>query len=105
MPKPLLVLLVPAVLTLFILVLAFHSKLLQRLKRRHPETWKSLGSPTLLLNNSIANSSRLLRFVHGKHYLELNDDELNRTARRLRAIEFAYVAAFLLMMLGLASLK
>ncbi len=105
MPKSVLVLLVLSVLTLFILVVVLHSKLLQQLKRRHPETWESLGSPTLLLNNSMANAARLLRFVHGKHYRELHDDELNRIARGLRAIELAYVAAFLLMALGLASLR
>lgn len=105
MPKAVLVLLVLAVLTLFMLVVVLHSKLLQQLKRRHPETWESLGSPTLLLANSMANSVRLLRFVHGKRYRELHDDELNRLASGLRAIEFAYVAAFLLMALGLANLK
>ena len=43
----------------FVLVSRVH----RILRKRHPETYRELGSPTLFLNNSILNGWLFLRFL------------------------------------------
>ena len=47
------------------------------LKRRHPQTWVAMGSPSFL-NNSIKNNFQFLGFMFGRKYLALKDAKLNR---------------------------
>lgn len=64
------------------------------LREEHEDLYDSLGRPTLLLNNSVSNSSRLVAFIWSGRVREASDPDLLRCALRLRWIRAAYVVFF-----------
>jgi hypothetical protein len=64
------------------------------LREEHEDLYDSLGRPTLLLNNSVSNSSRLVAFIWSGRVREASDPDLLRCALRLRWIQAAYVVFF-----------
>jgi len=73
---------------------ALTSAFLKVLRERHPAVWESLGEPSLFLNNSIANSLAVLRFLWRKDYEALNDPDFAERARVLRLYNILYCAFF-----------
>ena len=67
--------------------LYFHARLREILRQSHPDVWKDLGSPTIFLNNSIANTWSVQRFIHSGKYRLLNDPELCGVARKCRVTD------------------
>lgn len=67
---------------------------LRRLRSHHRIEWKRLGSPTLILNGSIANTLAELDFLYSGQFRALSDPELSRWCRVL--ITLHIVAALLL---------
>ncbi len=53
---------------------------LRRLQRRHPAAWSELGKPTMIWNNSLANSLAMAAFVYRSRYRVLHDPVLSRLA-------------------------
>lgn len=45
----------------------------RRLKANYPDTYKSLGEPTLFFNHSIKNSILVNKFIWKRQYLNLSD--------------------------------
>lgn len=75
-----------AIFFLFFLVVLgafFHYQFISILRNKYKKTWEELGSPTLITNNSIRNIIRIMIFLKEKHYIDLNDEELNFRSRRL----------------------
>lgn len=76
-----------AILMGSLLVGAFlYSQFVRILRARHPDVWKSLGSPTLVTHNTLRNFRSMSRFLLEKHYFSLDDEELNRIAKRLQLL-------------------
>jgi hypothetical protein len=48
-----------------------------RLKEKHSEVYRSLGSPTLLDSNLTAESWRFAKFIWWRHFSEVNDKSLH----------------------------
>jgi ABC-type sugar transport system permease subunit len=82
-------------LALFVLVvlgLALYYSFTRQLRMKYPKEWAGLGSPTLLLNNSISNSLRTWRYIDRGNYRALKDDELSDLAMWLRVLKYVYFA-------------
>jgi len=71
-------------------------KLLLLLKENHFEKWKELGSPTLVMNNSIKNNLAMWAFIKNKEYLELNDPWLTKMCQSVRIYGIIYLLFFIL---------
>jgi hypothetical protein len=84
-----------AMVLLGLIVAVLHWYLLRRLRIQHHETWVRLGSPTLILNNSIQNSRLTLKFLSRREYRELGDSTLNRVADAERALSWIGGTIFL----------
>lgn len=69
-------------------------KLIRLLRERHERIYESLGRPTLILNNSVLNSTRLMAFGWRGRFKETSDRELIECASRLGVIQAAYFALF-----------
>ena len=74
--------------------LYLHNKFLVLLRRRHPEVWEKLGSPTLFLNNSIKSNLRTLAFLKNRQYVELNDSQLTKLSKFLWNYNRIYLVVF-----------
>jgi hypothetical protein len=81
-------------------------RLFSRLEREHVVAYQSLGSPSLVLNNSIQNNMRVLRWLWRKEFEELGDAKTIASARVVRTLLVALsvnVAALLLVFFGLGA--
>lgn len=67
----------------------------RRLEEYHREAWMELGSPTLILNNSMANQRRINRFLWSGAYRDLADPTLDRLALAARVFGGLSVLLFL----------
>ncbi len=85
-----------ALIALFILVVWLDWRVLRLLRERHNGVWTQLGKPTLIWNNSIANSLAVLRFVWSGEPGKLGDRELSVMIGFLRCLQAAYLGVFLL---------
>ena len=56
--------------------LAVVAVLLTSLRRYRPAVWDALGRPTLFLNNSIANSYRVAKFVLAREYRSVDQGRI-----------------------------
>ncbi|MGD0142439.1 MAG: hypothetical protein ABSC92_04715 [Rhizomicrobium sp.] len=80
-----------AVVLYLVLVLAITA----RMRSRHKEMWERSGNFSLLLNNSIQNSTKFLRyFIFSNSYAELNDRQIAALALAAKGI-FALAAILL----------
>ena len=87
-------------LFVFLILLAgvgifYYQKMLSILKVNHIEKWNSLGSPTILKNNSINNQKLIMAFLNKKEYLSSNDPKLISLANFLRIYHKIYIAIFI----------
>jgi hypothetical protein len=75
---------------------------LRRLRERHSEHWEALGRPTLVTNNSPANSLATIRFIFRRGYAHWDDPQFIKLADFLRIFWIVYgvfVGLFLLAIL------
>ena len=72
---------------------------LRRLRTHHSPTWEALGSPTLVLNNTIRNSTRTCRFIWDGEYRVLDDPVLDMLGTTLRLYWIGYGILFVLVLL------
>ena len=76
-------------------------RFLAYLRNNHREVWAELGSPSLIVNNSIRNSLATMSFMWRKEYLRLGDHKLNRMARFNVLFGYSYLAIFVALVLYL----
>lgn len=79
-------------------------KMLSRLRSNHATDWERLGSPTLILNNTIGNTFSVLGFLWKGEYMALHDGELSRTCKRLRLLGPIYFVATLVAMISMVKI-
>ena len=77
--------------------------MLSNLRKRHPEVWEDLGSPTLINNNTIRNGLRVQKFLLKKEYKGLNDPEFEKQADSLRTFGTFYLGFFILVFVLIAT--
>ena len=85
---------VGSLLLLLIIGVVQTQRAISLLREAHEDLYDSLGRPTLLLNNSISNSTRLVVFIWSGRVREASDPDLLRCALRLRWIQATYVVFF-----------
>ncbi len=83
------------VLAIAITYMATVGYLMNYLKNAHRKTWIDLGSPSIILNNSIRNGLLTVGFLFGSKYRTLNDQKLNRMIWGARALFFFLLALML----------
>ena len=71
------------------------ARMFRLLRQNHREVYESLGSPSLLLNNSIRNGWLSLRFLMRGDYRDVNDDRVRKLGNVMRVFFVAYVLWFL----------
>jgi hypothetical protein len=64
---------VAGIVAVYMLIAAYF---MNYLKRAHHDTWIELGSPSLILNNSIRNQFLTFRFLWSSRYKKLNNPKL-----------------------------
>jgi hypothetical protein len=74
-----------------------HWLFLRRLEERHHETWIELGSPTLILNNTISNARLTGKFLSRRKYRALGDKALSRLGDVEYALSWIGGAIFLML--------
>jgi hypothetical protein len=84
------IVLTAAVLTMMVPGFLRYRSFVESLRSRHPETWESIGRPTLLFYGSLDGSRRVHRFVRQRGYTSLDDAELTRVCDRYRWFVRAY---------------
>jgi hypothetical protein len=70
------------------------SYLFASLRKRHEATYVSLGRPSLFVNNNLATTHSLLKFLLARHYRRLNDLPLERLCNFLVAFFVVYLVLF-----------
>ena len=83
------------VFAIVVIYLASAGYLMHYLKTARHETWMNLGSPSIILNNSIWNGFLTLRFLFGSKYRALNDPKLAKLIWGIRALFFLCLALML----------
>lgn len=68
---------------------------INRLKNYHAEKWKDLGEPTLIINNSLRNNFRILKFTLSKDPLYNSDTILSRLRWFTIVVEIPGITLFL----------
>lgn len=74
---------------------ALAARMFRLLRQDHREVYESLGSPSLVLNNSVRNGWLSLRFLMSGDYREVNDHRVRRLGDVMRVFFVAYVLWFL----------
>jgi len=64
------------------------------LKKEHKEVWESLGSPGFILNNSLKSTTKRLKFLWRKKFLNLKNNKLSLIGRFLIFSSIIYHLAF-----------
>lgn len=79
---------------LFVIGIFYNQKLINILKTRHVKLWQSLGSPSLILNNSLDNNKQIWKFLRTKDYLKYGDPKLIKVGGFLRFFYIFYLVIF-----------
>ena len=86
--------LLATIIVLAAIGISAHAFLVRRLRSHHSNIWEELGSPTLVLNNSISNGLAVQKCIRSGRLESLDDPVLARTSKALRCMGPIYVAAF-----------
>jgi hypothetical protein len=70
------------------------SRLINLLRYKYPETYKSLGYPSLIMSRYQSSEMTMLRFLVGRHYKKLNDQKLDRLCGGMLCIGFLLLITF-----------
>ena len=71
------------------------ARLLGRLGERHPQVYESLGSPSLLFNNTPRNNLLVLGWLWRNEFEELGDPDTIGRCRAVRALLVACLSGFI----------
>jgi len=75
------------------------ASLLRILRSRHSETFRALGSPSLVTNNTVSSSSRTVGWILAGRFRRLGDHQVDRIGGMLRVIFCSYVTLFIAWMI------
>ena len=70
-------------------------RLFKRLEFLHPDTYASLGRPTLFWRSSMENNWNLFWFLMNSHYLNLEDEGTRRLCRLAKWMLWTQIGALL----------
>ncbi len=77
------------------------------LKNRHPEKYEAMGSPGLIMNNSISNNISFMKFIFKLEWKDLGDPSLSNLSGFLLVYFVVYsvglLCLFFAVPLGLAT--
>jgi hypothetical protein len=77
------------------------------LEKRHPEKYEAMGSPSLIMNNSISNNISFMKFIFKLEWKDLGDPSLSNLSRFLLVYFVVYSVGLLCLIfavpLGLAT--
>ncbi len=90
--------LVAFVVGIIVVMLLIQTILFICLKKRHPQTWKDIGTPSVLGSNSFKSGFLLTNFLWRKGYLKLKDPIINRIMQVFRAYLAFFLIAFVLLL-------
>jgi hypothetical protein len=77
--------------TVYLLLVA---RLFSRLREHCPAVYDSLGSPSLIFNNTPKNNMLFLRWLWGRDYDDLSDADTVRKARVIRLVLASLLGTF-----------
>jgi hypothetical protein len=72
---------------------------LRCLRLHHVATWQHLGTPTLVMNNTIRSGLSVMRWLWKKEYVALEDPHLTRFAQAMIAYQMLYLVVFVVVVL------
>ena len=93
-PEELLITLFIALVIIGLSVLILDVRLLSHLRKHHSHLWISLGSPSLMLNNTISNNRKVYLFI--KNYNSIEDPALKKRAKVLYFLTLTYMCYFMI---------
>ncbi len=70
------------------------SRLIKLLRYKYPETYESLGYPSLIMSKYKSSDMNMLRFLVGRHYKKLTDQKLDRLCEGMLCIGFLLLVTF-----------
>jgi hypothetical protein len=89
-------------MTILIVTYLFSVRSFERyLQQNYPETWRELGEPHLIYNNSLRNNGRFLAYLRNGDYLAPDDLVLNAKGSRVRRLFIASQVGFLMTLISL----
>ena len=68
----------------------------KRFEAQHLETWKQMGEPNIIWNNSSKNNANLQRYLKNKEYLKIDDPKLTKWCRNTRLFYLVFSCSFIL---------
>lgn len=80
------------------------NKLFKMLKNRHPEIYKSMNRPDVILNNSPNTGIKLMNFISNRKHKTLNDKELSRLSDFMLIYFFLYIIAIIIFIFVIPSI-
>lgn len=80
------------------------NKLFKMLKNRHPEIYKSMNRPDVILNNSPNTGIKLMNFISNRKHKTLNDKELSRLSDFMLIYFFLYIIAVIIFIFVIPSI-
>ena len=100
--------LIPLIGTMFVMVPIWFvviSKYFRYLRENHSELYKEMGEPSLFMNNTPSNNVSFLRYVCGNKNLKSEDSQLISKSLFLKKFFYAYLAIFISVIFGFASIS
>lgn len=92
-------------MTILIVTYLFSVRSFERyLQQNYPETWRELGEPHIIFNNSLRNNARFLAYMRRGEYLAPDDLVLNAKGTLVRRLYVAGLASFLISLLAFIAL-
>ncbi len=88
-------------MTMVLIWFILMNRLFKILRTRHPNTYDSIGRPTLFLNNNIQNGLLTLRFLLGRRYRQIQDPELHSVGNFLNVFFWFYLIVFASVIFGI----
>lgn len=73
--------------------------LFQRLRKRHAATYETIGSPSLIWNNSLRSNWLFIKFLYSPRALELDDESASCVVGVLRVLLPGYYVVFIVLMI------
>lgn len=77
-------------------------QLFRILETRHPTKYEAMGKPSLIMNNSISNNIRFLRFLFRREWQGLGDSGLESLSKFMLGFFTAYLVLFVLLVASVA---
>lgn len=74
-------------------------RLFKILENRHPEKYESMGKPSLIMNNSLSNNIKFMKFLYKREWRELDDSGLATLSKAMLVFFVIYMISFLTLIL------